>query len=189
MTFTSSIRFGARAIAITAALCLGASAHAALGDYLVVKSDGEVVLTFEGSDAGYDSTISVNGSPQIFPNHATAVGTTYDLGFFSAGTVLDASLFVVQTGTTFHSGPGSLNPDGYAHALVTDNWNGTGRTYVGFEDIFGTVDGTGDYNDHTFSFSNTSVAPSVPEPAGLGLAAAGLVAVAAAIRRRAKPNA
>jgi hypothetical protein len=154
------------------------SAHAALGDYLVVKTSGNVILTFEGSDAGYDSTLSVNGSPQIFPNHATLVGATYDLGYFSAGTILDAALFVSSTGDTYHSGPASLNPDGHAHALVLDDWNGTGKTWVGFEDIYGTFEGTGDYNDHTFSFSNayvTSAPPTsgVPEPSTLALLAAG----------------
>ena len=178
-------RIFATAVGAVAALA-GTGAHAALGDYLVVQNSGEVILTFEGSEAGYDSLLSVNGSPEIFPNHSTAVGATYDLGYFTAGTILDAALHVVNTGDVFHSGPGSLNPDGDIHANVIENWNGTGRTYVGFEDIYGTPDGAGDYNDHTFSFSNTYVTPTppaVPEVQTYALLLAGL-GVVAAVRKR-----
>jgi hypothetical protein len=140
-------------------------AHAALGDPLVALG-GDVVIRFDGSDAGFDSLISVNGSPEIFANHSTAVGTEVNLGSFAAGTALDIVLHVLTTGTVFHSGSGALNPDGMPHANVTFS---AGRTLVSFEDILG--GGDRDYNDHMFSFTNVA---AVPEPSTLALSLAGL---------------
>ncbi|MEY4764384.1 MAG: hypothetical protein RI907_1057 [Pseudomonadota bacterium] len=158
------------------------TAHASLGDAIVVKADGNVLITFEGSDAGFDSTVSINGAAPIFPNHSTAVGTTIDLGFFTAGSVIDARLLVDSAGYVFHTGPGTLNSDGQPHALLIDNWNNTGRTFVGFEDIPGTLAGTGDYNDHTFSFTNVVSSP-VPEPSAVAMMAIGACLVGASRRR------
>ena len=157
-------------------------AQAALGDTLVATG-GNVVIRFEGSDAGYDSLISVNGGAQIFANHSTAVGSTIDLGSFAAGTQLDIVLHVVTTGEAFHTGSGAGNSDGLAHADVVYNFNGeAGRTWIGFEDIKG--GGDRDYNDHQFSFTNVQTA--VPEPATYALMLAGIVGVGA-VARRAKP--
>ena len=156
-------------------------AQAALGDTLVATG-GNVVIRFEGSDAGYDSLISVNGGAQIFANHSTAVGSTIDLGSFAAGTQLDIVLHVVTTGEAFHTGSGAGNSDALAHADVVYNFQETGRTWIGFEDIKG--GGDHDYNDHQFSFTNVQTA--VPEPATYALMLAGIVGVAA-VARRAKP--
>jgi hypothetical protein len=154
-------------------------AQAALGDALVA-SGGHIVIRFEGSDAGFDSLISVNGSPEIFPNHSTAVGATVDLGDFAAGTPLDIVLHVLNTGNFFHTGPGAGNIDGIPHANVVYDFGEPGRTWVGFEDLLG--GGDHDYNDHTFSFTNIQAA--VPEPSTYALMLGGLGIVGFLARRR-----
>ena len=156
-------------------------AQAALGDDLVAAG-GHVVIRFEGSDAGYDSLISVNGSAEVFPNHSTPVGTTLDLGSFAAGTHLDIVLHVLNTNTFFHTGSGAANPDGLAHANVIYDWTEPGRTFVGFEDLFG--GGDRDYNDHMFSFTNVRAVGAVPEPSTYALMLGGLGAVGFLARRR-----
>ena len=168
----------AAAVGLVAALA-APQAQAALGDALVAGG-GNIEIRFEGSDAGYDSLISVNGGSEMFPNHGTAVGTTIDLGSFAAGTPLDIVLHVVSTGDYVHTGPGTGNVDGLAHANVIYNWGEPGRTWVGFEDING--GGDLDYNDHQFSFTN--IAPQVPEPSTYALMCAGLGAIGFMVRRR-----
>ena len=162
------------------------AANAAVGDQ-VYAGGGSISIQFEGSDAGYNSTLElwINGlavTPAIFPNHSTPIGTTYNVpGSFSAGTLLDIRLYVVDTGDTWHTGPGANNSDGIAHANVIYNYMGQNvRTYVGFEDLAG--GGDGDYNDHTFSFTNTVNA--VPEPETYAMLLAGLGLLGAVARRR-----
>ena len=145
-------------------------AHAALGDDLFAATTGDVVIRFEGSDARYDSLVSVNGSSEIFPNHSTTVGTEWNLGSFAAGTSLDVVLHVLNTGLFFHTGTGIGNIDGMSHANVTTDL--TGRTFVSFEDLAG--GGDLDFNDHMFSFTNVSTVGVIPEPSSLLLMMAGL---------------
>src|SRR3954463_2293820 len=116
------------AIGIAAALA-ASQAQAGLGDSLFAAG-GNINIRFEGSDALFSSTVSVNGSPEIFPNHGTPIGTQLDLGAFASGTPIDVVLHVLTTGNFFHSGPGSLNIDNMPHALVTIGANG--RTFVSF---------------------------------------------------------
>ena len=108
-------------IALAATALLAAlsapQAQAALGDSLIA-SGGHIIVSFIGSDASFDSVISINGGPEIFPNHGTFPGTTFDYGTFAAGTVLDITLRVATTGDVFHTGSGLLNVDGLAHADV-----------------------------------------------------------------------
>lgn len=129
---------------------------------------GDITIRFEGSNAGYDSLISVNGPPEIFPNHSTAVGTEVNLGNFASGTLLDVALHVLTTGQVFHTGPGNLNIDSLVHAVVSQV---DGRTFVSFEDMVG--GGDKDYNDHRFSFTNVAVT-AVPEPSTVALMLAGV---------------
>jgi hypothetical protein len=162
------------------------TAMAGVGDSLVA-SGGEIVARFEGTDAGYDSQMALvvtspaYSSGWIFPNHSTTNGATVSLGSFAAGTVLDFQLQVVNNGNVWHSGSASLNSDGVAHANVIYNWNGTGRTYVGWEDMSG--GGDRDYNDHMFSFTNIAAVPE-PETYAMMLAGFGLTGFVA--RRRKK---
>lgn len=149
---------------------------------IYVTDGGEVTAYFEGTDALFDSLISVNGSSEFFPNHTTSVGTAYNLGTFSAGTLLTVKLNVLDTGNGFYTGPAANNPDGLEHARIIENWNGTGRTFVGFEDIWG--GGDLDYDDHRVSFSNTQASP-VPVPAAAWLLGSGLLGLVGVSRRKA----
>jgi hypothetical protein len=170
---------------LLAALSLGAAlaapqAQAALGDS-IFAAGGNITIRFEGSSALYNSTVSVNGSPEIFPNHTTPIGTTVDLGAFAASTPIDVVLHVLTTGNFFHTGPGTNNIDGLAHALVTVGADG--RTFVSFEDMVG--GGDRDFNDHMFSLTNVRTAvAAVPESSTLAMMAAGLGILGFLGRRR-----
>lgn len=162
-----------------AAIMVASAAHSTIGASVFVQNTGAVIATFRGSDAGYDSELYLDlvGVGPIFPNHSTAVGTTYNLGNFTAGTELIFRLHVQNTGDDWYTGEASRNADNLAHADAVDNWNNSGDTWVGFEDIYG--GGDLDYNDHQFSFSNTAV----PEPSTIAALAVGGVAL---LRRRKK---
>jgi len=166
------------AIGLAAAMA-APQAQAGLGDDLVAAG-GSVTLRFEGSDAAFSSVVSVNGSPEIFPNHSTPIGTTVDLGTFIANTPLDVVLHVLTTNNFFHTGSGALNIDGMPHALVTVGEDG--RTFVSFEDMVG--GGDRDFNDHMFSLTNVRTVAAVPEPSVLALMAAGLGVLGFLGRRR-----
>lgn len=166
-----------RALALSLALGVVGAAYGQIGQGVYVVNTGHVIATFQGSSAGYDSELYLDqaGVGPIFPNHSTSVGTTFDLGIFSAGDELIFRLHVVNTGNDWKTGGGYRNADGLAHANIVMNWNNSGETWVGFEDLYG--GGDGDYDDHTFSFSNTAV----PEPASLMVLGLGGLAL---IRRK-----
>jgi hypothetical protein len=121
----------------------------------LVATGGEVRAFFVGSEAAYNGTLSRNSpccSGEIFPNHATPVGTSASLGTFAAGTTLVFREHVVTTGDNWFTGPASSNADNFAHAgigtWVADASVGVNGTYVAFEDLSG--GGDRDYNDLTF---------------------------------------
>lgn len=153
-----------------------------LGGSLIVQHDGPVVATFIGQRAKFSDDLllySPSGvfSSVIFNNHTSPIGSTVNLGNFSAGTELIFRLHVNDTGLDFFTGSGARNPDGEAHALVDPQF-GPDTTRVGFEDLHASVSDH-DFNDLIYSFTNTGTTiPPIPEPstyvlllAGLGLAA------------------
>jgi hypothetical protein len=165
------------------------------GLLVIVGSTGPVVATYQGNSAAFSNDLYLmldaagnpgdDGNPLndlfIFNNHATPVGTTMNIGTFTAGTELEFRLHVNNTGNDFFSGPGSRNPDQHTHARVQDNWQ-PDETLVSFEDL---LNGPFDYNDLSFSFTNTSAGPpTVPEPSTLLLMLLGAAAVALNRRRR-----
>jgi hypothetical protein len=144
-------------------------AEAGLAD-LIFASGGNITVRFEGSDTPFLSAVSINGSPEFFPNHSTPIGTTIDVGAFAADTPIDVVQHVLTTGNFFHSGPGTNNIDGLAHALVTIGAGG--RTFVSFEDQVG--GGDLDFNDFMISLTGVRTVGTVPEPSVLAMVAAGL---------------
>ncbi|MGB0910590.1 MAG: DUF4114 domain-containing protein [Nitrospirales bacterium] len=122
-----------------------------VGGSLLVQNTGNVTATFQGSNAGYTSSLFL-GNTKIFTSNQ-ANGATFDLGNFTAGSELSFRLEVHNTGQTFYTGSGANNADGIAHAIVDDSF-GNNETLVSFEDLLG--GGDKDYNDLLFSFSNTN---------------------------------
>ena len=153
----------------------------------LVATGGDVIVYFAGQTAGYDSVLNLISPTTVgpfFPNHATAVGTSLNLGTFNVGDVLRFRMDVVSTGDSFYSGPASGNADSMIHvghagwaADATIPYNGV---LVGFEDLYG--GGDLDYDDNTFVFRNVTSTAVVPEPSSWLLAGAGVSALL--LRRR-----
>lgn len=142
-------------------------AHSAtiIGAPVFVSADGNVIATYRGNSASFSNDLYLHSPANslgiIFNNHASAVGSSVDLGSFSAGTELVFRLHVNNTGHDFFTGPASRNLDGAFHARVDDAWSAT-ETLVEFEDLF---NGPFHFNDLSFSFTNVRATP--PSPSGV----------------------
>lgn len=177
----------AAALAIGAGSVSQSQALPILGGYITVASDGDVIAKFLGHTAGYSNDLYLD-SPSgaftglIFNNQSTPVGTTVNLGYFSAGTELIFRIHVNNTGEDFFSGPASRNPDGLAHAVVDDEYSAT-ETYVGFEDLLN--GGDRDYDDVKFSFNNVrGTTNPVPDAGSSMMLFSSAVAGLGLLRRR-----
>ncbi len=147
------------------------------GNLVVVTSDEPVIATFQGHSASFSNDLFLEldalGLPNmdgdqtndlfIFNNQDSPVGSVVDLGSFDIGTELVFRINVNNTGNDFFTGPAERNPDGQFHARVQADWM-PNETLVSFEDLF---NGPFNFNDLSFSFTNTT---SVPEPGATVLA-------------------
>ena len=153
------------------------AAAAIIGGSVIVQNNGDVIATYRGNSAQFSNDLYLESpdgffrSNIIFNNHASPIGSTVNLGSFTAGTELIFRLHVNDTGNNWFTGPASRNDDGKAHARITDAWSPT-ESLVEFEDLRDTPEGNGGFNDLAFSFSNTGAV--VPEPGTYALFAAGI---------------
>lgn len=156
-----------------------------IGQRVIVQNTGNVTATFERADAELASSLFLVGRDgAIFQNKVSAIGSTVNLGSFTAGTELVFRLDVPRSdafgaAASYYTGPGSRNWDRAAHAAVS---MANGRTYVGFEDLNAFITDC-DYNDLVFSFTNTASA-AVPEPSTWGAMLLGFGLVGSGMRAR-----
>lgn len=164
---TPLIPMNIKALCLAALTCLFAAvAHAfpiaapgTEGFKVFVVGTDPIIATYEGNSAAYSNDLYLTGFGFIFNNHTSAVGSTVDLGSYAIGTELEFYLFVNNTGYTYYTGPASRNADNHEHARVESNWGSSGTTLVSFEDLF---NGPFDYNDLSFSFTNTGGGTTPP---------------------------
>ena len=157
--------------------------------FKVIAGGGEVIATYKGTTAAYLNGLYLdNGDGDytndmfLFDNYTSVVGSTVNLGIFAAGTELLFRLYVLNTGYNYFTGPGSRNPDSEAHNRVQSDYLTAGTTLVSFEDL---LDGPFDFNDLSFTFTNTVGLATVPVPASFGLLFAALGGIVAFRRKRA----
>jgi Domain of unknown function (DUF4114) len=156
-------RFRAALIAVAAALVLAAPAKAqsVIGGQLFATG-GTVDIVVQPGTAGFTSQLFLQHPDRTRTNVAlnTEVGKHVTVGPFPAGEEL---VFGITMGSdlSFLMGPASRNPDGIAHAKVTET--GVRTFLVGFEDLYG--GGDRDYDDIVFQFTG-NLAPNRPAPAG-----------------------
>lgn len=153
------------------------------GFKVFASSTDNIIATYEGNSASYSNNLYLEGFGFVFNNHGSAVGSTVDLGSFATGTELVFRLEVTNTGYSYYTGEGARNPDGYAHARVQSDWE-PNTTLVSFEDLY---NGPFDFNDLSFSFTNTQGSveqPAVPDHLSSGGALAAMFAGLALLARR-----
>lgn len=156
---------------------------------IIVTSTDDIIATYLGNSANYSNDLylidpDTGDSIFVFNNQSSEVGSTVNLGSFEVGTELIFYIYVNEPGYTFYTGSASRNPDGYAHARVQEDWDDDDAstdsvTLVSFEDLY---NGAFNYNDLSFSFTNTTAA-AVPVPATLFLLWTGIISIAG-IRRK-----
>jgi hypothetical protein len=162
-TSSPSWRFHSAPIAVAAALMLAAPAEAqsVIGGRLFATG-GAVDIVVQPGTAAFTSRLFLRHPDGTRTSVAlnTEVGKHVTVGPFPAGEELVFGIMMSDR-LTFLMGPASRNPDGIAHAEVTETGE---RTFlVGFEDQFG--GGDQDYDDNVFQFTG-NLAPTRPPPAG-----------------------
>ena len=162
MTRRSSLcwRVHAALIAAAAALVLAAPAGAqgVVGGQLLATG-GTVDIVVQPATAVFTSRLFLLHPDGTRENISlnTEVGKHVTVGPFPAGQELVFGITVLNGGPTFLMGPASRNPDGIAHAEVTET--GVRTFLVGFEDVFD--GGDRDYDDNVFQFTG-NLAPRPP---------------------------
>jgi len=153
-------RLHAALIAVAAALVLAAPAEApgVIGGQLFATG-GTVDIVVQPATAAFTSQLFLLNPDGTRENIAlnTEVGKHVTVGPFPAGQELVFGITVPNDGQRFFMGPASRNPDGIAHAEVTET--GVRTFLVGFEDLFG--GGDRDYDDNVFQFTG-NLAPNRP---------------------------
>ena len=144
-------------IAVAAALVLAAPAEAqgVIGGQLLATG-GTVDIVVQPATAALTSQLFLLHPDGTRENIAlnTEVGKHVTVGPFPAGQELVFGITVLN-GPTFFIGPASRNPDGIAHAEVTET--GVRTFLVGFEDQL--RGGDRDYDDNVFQFTG-NLAPT-----------------------------
>jgi len=156
------------------------------GNPVLVGNTANIIARYEGNSASYSNDLYLVTDDGIagndiflFNNHSSLVGATVDLGSFAVGSELVFRLHVNNTNTDYFTGLAGRNPDGSFHARVQGNWF-PGTTLVSFEDLY---NGPFEFNDLSFSFTNTTTPNDIPEPASVLLLGLGLAGIAAARRK------
>jgi Domain of unknown function (DUF4114) len=149
-------------VAVAAALVLAAPAQAqgVIGGQLLATG-GTVDIVVQPATAVFTSRLFLLRPDGTRENISlnTDVGRHVTVGPFPAGRELVFGITVLH-GPTYFIGPASRNPDGIAHAQVTQIGE---RTFVvGFEDVFD--GGDRDYDDNVFQFTG-NLAPKPAPPA------------------------
>ena len=142
-------------IAVAAALVLAAPAEAqgVIGGKLFATG-GTVDIVVQPATAVFTSQLFLlrPDGTRVNISLNTEVGKRVTVGPFPAGQELMFGITMLDNGLTFLMGPASRNPDGIAHAEVTQT--GVRTFLVGFEDMFD--GGDRDYDDNVFQSPATS---------------------------------
>jgi Domain of unknown function (DUF4114) len=155
-TFSFRWRVHAAVTAVAAALVLAAPARAqgVIGGKLFATG-GTVEIVVQPATAVFTTRLFLLHPDRTRENISlnTEVGKHVTVGPFAAGQELVFGITFLNSGPTYLMGPASRNPDGIAHAEITET--GVRTFLVGFEDVFG--GGDRDYDDNVFQFTGNLV--------------------------------
>lgn len=119
--------------------------------------DADVTVTYLGGDAGNDNEFGISSPTMTYlgMGHSTPVNTVFNAGTLPSNT--DLILYIRSSEGTFYSE--GTSADGYEHAKITDN--GDGSYTIGFEDLKNL--GDKDFNDIIVKVTATETTIPVPE--------------------------